>query len=93
MSRSAARFVVEGRVQGVGFRWWAREQARALGLAGWVRNLRGGAVELLAIGEAGALAQLEAALHSGPAAAEVRAVARGVAEDDGSQGFSERPTL
>jgi acylphosphatase len=92
MSRTAVRFRIEGRVQGVGFRWWATAQAQALGLAGWVRNLRDGAVEALAIGEPDALAELEAALRRGPSSAEVRAVTRQPAEDDGSQDFAERPT-
>jgi len=65
---------VEGRVQGVGFRWFVREQARALGVAGWVRNLPDGCVELQAEGPDDALAAFTARVRSGPAAAEVRAV-------------------
>lgn len=65
---------VEGRVQGVGFRWFVREQARALGIAGWVRNMPDGCVELQAEGSDAALAALMAQVRSGPPAAEVRAV-------------------
>ncbi|HZZ33606.1 MAG TPA: acylphosphatase, partial [Phenylobacterium sp.] len=52
MPRPAASMRVNGRVQGVGYRWWAVQTARGLGLAGWVRNRANGSVEILAIGEA-----------------------------------------
>lgn len=70
------RFEVQGRVQGVGFRWFVREQARALGLAGWVRNLPSGSVELVAAGEVDALQRLDAALRAGPPGAQVERVLR-----------------
>ncbi|HJU74858.1 MAG TPA: acylphosphatase [Gemmatimonadaceae bacterium] len=69
-------FEVTGRVQGVGFRWFVREQARALDLAGWVRNLPSGAVELVAAGPPGALDKLERALREGPPGARVERVTR-----------------
>jgi acylphosphatase len=62
---------VRGRVQGVGFRWFVRERARALGLTGWVRNRQDGTVEVLAVGDNVALQQLRALLRSGPAGARV----------------------
>ena len=93
MARAAMRLIIQGRVQGVGYRWWAVGQARALGLDGWVRNRRDGPVELLAIGEPGSLDALAAACRDGPPAARVSAVSRSAAEDDGSAGFDERPTL
>lgn len=93
MAQTAAIFRIEGRVQGVGYRWWAVGQARALGLRGWVRNLADGAVELLAIGEADAIGALEAACREGPSAAEVRVLQRAEASDDGSRDFTERATL
>jgi acylphosphatase len=65
---------VQGRVQGVGFRWFVREEARRLGLAGWVRNLESGAVEVVAGGRAEAIASLRRALGEGPPAAEVAQV-------------------
>jgi acylphosphatase len=92
MSREAMRLIIEGRVQGVGYRWWAVREATALGLDGWVRNLRGGKVELLAIGDSGALQRLAELCHEGPSAAAVLRVDRSFAEDDGSEGFEERPT-
>ena len=69
--------LVRGRVQGVGFRWFVREQARALGLAGWVRNLADGDVEVAASGAPAALASLRDALHRGPDGARVSAVQDG----------------
>ncbi len=66
-ARSAACHVLfRGAVQGVGFRWRACELARALGVAGWVRNLADGRVELLAEGDAESLERLLDVL-AGPA--------------------------
>jgi acylphosphatase len=63
--------IVHGRVQGVGFRWFVRTEARRLGLAGWVRNLPDGTVELRASGIAQFLAGLEQAIQRGPEGALV----------------------
>ena len=63
-----------GLVQGVGFRWFVRETARHLGLAGWVLNRPDGSVEVMAEGQAGALASLRAAVGQGPAGARVDAI-------------------
>jgi acylphosphatase len=93
MARAALRLIVRGRVQGVGYRWWAVGQASALGVSGWVRNRRDGSVELLAIGPADALEALVAACAQGPAAASVTAVDRTAAADDGSHAFEQRPTV
>lgn len=71
MALAVRRYRVEGEVQGVGFRWYVREQARALELAGWVRNEPDGAVVLVASGEATALDALERALKVGPRQASV----------------------
>jgi acylphosphatase len=65
---------VTGVVQGVGFRWFVRERARRLGLAGWVRNLPDGSVEVAASGEAGQLELLRGELMKGPTGAQVAAV-------------------
>ena len=62
---------VRGRVQGVGFRWFVRQQARALGLSGWVRNRADGSVEVLAVGEDAGLEQLRGLLRRGPPGARV----------------------
>lgn len=66
--------LVRGRVQGVGFRWFVREAARGLGLAGWVRNRPDGTVEVSAEGSDVMLARLRAELKSGPPGADVHSV-------------------
>jgi acylphosphatase len=70
----ARRYIVRGRVQGVGFRWFVEREARNLGLVGWVRNNEDSTVELLAAGEAEKLAALKARLVEGPRASRVDAV-------------------
>ena len=90
--RPTIRLLVSGRVQGVGYRYWTVEEARRLGLEGWVRNRTDGTVEILAIGEKDSVDRLAEACRLGPPAARVIAVARGAANDDGSRGFQERPT-
>ena len=72
--RIARRYLVSGRVQGVGFRWFVREQARALGIAGAVRNRPDGSVLVHALGNADQLARLEEALRRGPPGAQVEGV-------------------
>jgi acylphosphatase len=65
----ARRFVLTGRVQGVGFRWFAQESARVEGLGGWVRNQFDGSVEVFAEGDRDSMARFEARLRRGPAGA------------------------
>lgn len=81
---------VAGRVQGVGFRWFARQQARRLGIDGWTVNTRSGTVEVVAKGEPDALKLLEAALAHGPSGAIVKSVTElpSVAEDEIPDGFA-----
>ena len=71
---SALHVAVRGRVQGVGFRWFVRERARALGLTGWVRNQPDGTVEVLAVGDDSALEKLRALLTEGPMGSRVSGV-------------------
>ena len=71
-----ARFVVRGLVQGVNFRAAAAREASSRGLTGCVWNTADGAVELIAEGDAGALASLERWLGHGPRMAEVEGVDR-----------------
>ncbi|HEY7112178.1 MAG TPA: acylphosphatase [Thermoanaerobaculia bacterium] len=62
----ARRLVVSGRVQGVGFRFFAERAARELAVAGWVRNLPNGSVESVAEGEEDAIARYVERLREGP---------------------------
>jgi acylphosphatase len=67
----ARRYIVRGRVQGVGFRWFVDHEARELGLSGWVRNNLDGTVEVLAIGTERQQLALRGKLERGPRAARV----------------------
>jgi acylphosphatase len=73
---AAARFLVSGKVQGVFYRASAREQALALGLVGYAKNLPDGRVEVVASGSGSAIEALERWLWRGPAPARVDAVIR-----------------
>jgi len=70
-SQVAKRFLVRGRVQGVGFRWFVEREAHTLGVAGWVRNNHDGSVEVLAMGTRDQLSGLRSRLQQGPRAARV----------------------
>ncbi len=72
--RAAARVVISGRVQGVGFRYHARETARSLGLTGYVKNLADGRVEALFVGEREGVERAVAWCRQGPPRAWVEAV-------------------
>lgn len=70
----ARRYVIAGRVQGVGFRWFAHDAAAREGLHGWVRNLADGSVEVVVEGEITSVDRLEAKLRRGPSGARVEHV-------------------
>ena len=76
------RFVVTGRVQGVGFRWFVKAEARPLGLTGWVRNREDGAVEGEVEGRDDAVEALVPCLEEGPSSAFVTKVERSEISDD-----------
>lgn len=78
--RPVRRLLVAGRVQGVGFRYFTRAAALELGLAGWVRNLHDGRVEVLAQGPARSLDDLAERLRQGPGRVERLEVSEHVAE-------------
>ena len=73
MTRTASSFraVVRGRVQGVGFRYYARSEALALGVSGYVRNLADGSVEVVAVGPTRSLRALIEGLERGPGTGRV----------------------
>jgi acylphosphatase len=87
------RLRITGRVQGVGYRAWAVETARRLGLRGWVRNRADRSVEALVSGNEDAVAAMIEACRDGPFAARVAEVAVSDDEEDGSSGFAPRPTV
>ena len=68
---TARTYRIRGRVQAVGFRFFAENAARREGVSGWVRNLEDGSVEVHAEGERDALERLELALRRGPASSRV----------------------
>ena len=72
--RVARRFVISGRVQGVGFRYFTQDAARREGLHGFVRNNDDGSVEAVAEGESEALERFERAIRRGPSRSRVEHV-------------------
>ena len=83
--RIARRFVISGRVQGVGFRWFTKDTALREGVAGWVRNLPDGRVEALIEGDEEAVTRVERALRNGPPGARVHTV--NVITEEASGGY------
>jgi acylphosphatase len=71
---ATVHFEVAGKVQGVGFRWFVRETARRVGLAGWVRNHDDGRVEIAASGTQAAINELATVARTGPPGARVERV-------------------
>jgi acylphosphatase len=86
--RVARRFVISGRVQGVGFRWFTQDIASREGVTGWVRNLPDGRVEALVEGEDEAVTRVERALRSGPRGARVDDVFVDAEEPGGYRRFT-----
>ncbi|MBI3082704.1 MAG: acylphosphatase [Gemmatimonadetes bacterium] len=73
---AAARWLIAGEVQGVGFRWFAARHGQSLGLRGWVRNLPDGRVEVVAAGEETQLLEMAARLRAGPRFSRVEHVGK-----------------
>ncbi len=84
---AAYRYVVAGRVQGVGYRYFVLRQAEALGVSGYARNRADGSVEVFAEGDDVVLADFEARLREGPSFAEVANVEREAVAERGAGGF------
>ena len=68
-------FLIRGRVQGVGFRWFVHSEAAEIGLRGWVKNTVQGNVEVVAAGDPEQIAELRAALQKGSRGSRVDAIA------------------
>lgn len=93
MTTVAKQVTVRGRVQGVWYRAWTVEQAREIGLAGWVRNRSNGDVEALIEGDPHAVEALLERLWDGPPAARVDHIEIGDRAPCGLVGFEQRGTL
>ncbi|MQM15137.1 hypothetical protein Taro_048074 [Colocasia esculenta] len=89
------KVVIKGRVQGVFFRDWTVQNARELGLKGWVRNRRDGSVEALFSGEPAKVQEMvERRCRVGPPSAVVTALQQASSQEDpGAEGFQRRPTV
>jgi acylphosphatase len=87
VTNRAVRLIIEGRVQGVGFRQWTVWEAERRGLDGWVRNLPDGTVEALIAGPDAAVDAMIAACRTGPRMAAVTAIREHPAEPPDAPGF------
>lgn len=83
----AKRLLIQGRVQGVGYRVWMVDKARELGISGWVRNRADGAVEALISGDVAAVEELSRLCRRGPRLAEVSSITEDLAEPPVETGF------
>jgi acylphosphatase len=88
---SAKRLIVGGRVQGVGYRDWLVERARAFGLDGWVRNRPDGRVEALISGDTASVEELARLCRRGPRHAHVSSIDEELAEPPEEPGFRRVP--
>ena len=86
------RVVIHGRVQGVWFRGWTVEEARARGLKGWVRNRRNSTVEAIFDGPDEAVASMLEACREGPPAARVTEIEEFPSDEPLGAGFHQAPT-
>ena len=86
------RLKITGKVQDVGYRFWATRTAANLGLRGWVRNRHDSSVEMLVTGASEDVAAMVEACRQGPSGARVAEVTEVPDEDDGSVGFTALPT-
>jgi acylphosphatase len=84
---TAYRYVVQGRVQGVGYRYFVLRQAEALGVAGYARNRPDGTVEVVAEAADEVLSDFEERLRAGPSFAQVENLERSAIASRGDAGF------
>ena len=87
---NARHLLIEGRVQGVGYRAWMVREARSLGLSGWVRNRVDGSVEAVVAGPEPAVQALLTACRRGPMLARVDRIQENFAEPPEALGFHQR---
>ena len=92
MSEIGRKLRIHGEVQGVFYRGWSAESARALGLRGWVRNRTDGTVEMLVEGEAAAVDTFIARCRQGPPSARVDRIDEEPAVESAPDRFEKRPT-
>ncbi len=81
-------FLVRGRVQGVGFRWFVQREASELSLSGWVRNTEEGEVELVVSGDAAGLDELRQSLEKGPRGSRVDQVLEHALAESEAEGLA-----
>jgi acylphosphatase len=81
-------FLIQGRVQGVGFRWYVHREASELDLRGWVRNTEDGDVEVVAHGNEADLAELRASLRRGPRGSRVDRLVEHYLDESEATGLS-----
>ena len=93
MNVTAVQVIIEGRVQGVWFRGWMKQEARARDLRGWVRNRRDGSVEAVIAGRPEVVDDMVDLCWDGPPAAIVSSVASRPAQDTGYVSFTYLPTI
>ena len=99
MSGAIRQVAIRGRVQGVGYRYWVEQRARAHDLEGWVRNRRDGSVEALFAGPADVVSDMIALCRRGPSSARVEALQNEPAGPDAlnlrceGERFSVLPTI
>jgi acylphosphatase len=90
--KPALHLLIEGRVQGVGYRQWFAGEARSLGLTGWVRNRADGCVEAVISGKVELLERLVTTAQRGPRFAAVSRIERHGIEGEDWPDFAIRPT-
>lgn len=93
MAERAVHVEIHGRVQGVWFRGWMKQEADGLALNGWVRNRRDGTVEAVLAGDADALDRMVEKCRAGPPLARVADIRVVPADFPKERGFVARPTV
>ena len=92
MAEVTRKLRIHGEVQGVFYRAWSRDQARALGVSGWVRNRADGSVEMLVRGDEAAVKHMIDLCRQGPSAARVERIDVEETQEEAPAGFEKRPS-